>query len=105
MENNEIKFTGPRDLTNYLNGAQDLINDIPPLSAIIKTSNLISVGCACKKKQKKNTANETYCNVLNNYLTKEDQGRIKEKLKNPTKIIFNFYNENTQRDETTLTIE
>jgi hypothetical protein len=92
-------------MTNYLNGAQDLINDIPPLSAIIKTSNLISVGCACKKKQKKNTANETYCNVLNNYLTKEDQGRIKEKLENPTKIIFNFYNENTQRDETTLTIE
>ena len=105
MENSEIKFSGPRDLTNYLNGTQDLISDIPSLSAIVKTSNLISVGCSCKKRQKKDTANETYCNVLNNYLTEEDQKKIKEKLGNPIKIIFNFHNENTRQDETTLTIE
>jgi hypothetical protein len=105
MENNVIKFSGPRDLTNYLNGAQDLVEDIPSLSAIIKTSNLISVGCSCKKRQKIDTANETYSNVLNNYLTKEDQGKIKERLGNPTKIIFNFHNKKTQQPETTFTIE
>ena len=55
MGNNEIKFTGPRDLTNYLNGAQDLIQNLPQLSAIVRTSNLISVGCACNKRQKKDT--------------------------------------------------
>jgi len=105
MGNNEIKFTGPRDLTNYLNGAQDLIQNLPQLSAIVRTSNLISVGCACNKRQKKDTANETYSNVLNNYLTKEDQEKIKEKLGNPPKIIFNFHNEETKQDETALIIE
>jgi len=105
MENNEIRFSGPRDLTNYLNGEQDLVSDIPSLSAIVKTANLISVGCACKKKQKLNTANETYCNVLNNYLTIEDQEKIKKKLGNPVKVVFNFHNEGSQQSETTLIIQ
>ena len=104
MNKKTISFSGPRDFTNFLNGQEHLVKEIPILSSIIKMSNLIGVGCKCKARQKKDAANEAYKNVLSEYLTNEDKAKIQNTLSDPDEITFSFFNEETQQDETILTI-
>ena len=88
MDDQTITFNGPRDFTNFLNGQEELVKNIPALSSIIKNTNLMDVGCKCKQKQKIITANETYANVVAQYLSEDDKAKIKETLPSAKQIIF-----------------
>lgn len=98
-----ITFYGPQNFSQFLLANPILKKEVEQFSAIEKTSRHIDIGCKCREKARRKTANETYVNVLNNHLDSSTKDKIKEILNNPTKIIFKLHEDN--EDKIVLVIE
>ena len=103
MENNVISFEGPQNFSQFLLANSSLMEEVEQFSAIERTSRHIHIGCKCREKARRKTANETYVNVLNNYLNDSTKDKIKEILDNPEKIIFKLHE--NEEEKTVLVIE
>jgi predicted transcriptional regulator len=103
MEDNVITFQGPQNFSDFLSANPSLMKEVEQFSAIERTSRHINIGCKCREKARRKTANETYVNVLKNLLNNSIKDKIKEALDNPTKIIFKLHEDN--EDKTVLVIE
>jgi len=76
-----MTINGPSHFYELMKQKPELEKEIETLSAIARTAKAIPQGCKCNKTGRIQVATETYVNVLQNYLTEEDKGKIK-------KIIF-----------------
>jgi hypothetical protein len=105
MGDNVITFSGPQSFSQFLDQNNFLAEEMEALNTIKSTARHIEIGCKCKRKERKRTANETYSNVLLNYLPASGKEKIKEALSNPDKIIFKYYDDYEDTEKTVLVIE
>lgn len=105
MGDNVITFSGPQSFSQFLDQNSFLVEEMEALHTIKNTARHIEIGCKCKRKERRRTANETYANVLLNYLPSSGKEKIKETLSNPTKIIFKYYDDYEKTEKTVLVIE
>jgi len=105
MDDDVITFNGPQSFSQFLEQNGFLMEEMQALHTIKNTTRHIEIGCKCKRKERKRTANETYANVLLNYLPDSGKEKIKEILSNPNKIIFKYYDDYEDTEKTVLVIE